>query len=208
MSIEEIKSLFEAELPGTWTHDHMMNYKRPSVEEVLQSSVTPRQSAVIFLLYPSANDWHFLLLKRHDYEGVHSGQVGFPGGRLEPEETPVQAALREFWEETGVTLDQKEIVRELTSLYIPPSNFIVQPFVAIIERNPVWKFDQREVARGIEVPLKNLTVKNNIVDSDVRISGGALRLNVKSFHFDGETVWGATAMILSECKEILGKFSA
>jgi 8-oxo-dGTP pyrophosphatase MutT (NUDIX family) len=158
---------------------------------------------VVFLLYPKQGEWHFLLLKRHDYKGVHSGQVGFPGGSLDEGEHAIQAAIRELKEESGLEIISSDIIKELTSLYIPPSNFVVQPFAAIVDSEPIWKFDTHEVKRGIEVSLEDLLKKESLSDSCVKMSGGNTRLNVKAFTFENETVWGATAMILSECKEIL-----
>ncbi len=202
----QIISRLQGALPGVRAHDLVMSYSRPSVEEVIQSDKEPRHSAVVFLVYPRLSDWHFLLLKRHDYKGVHSGQVGLPGGSLDEGETKIGAALREFQEETGHRLTESDLVSELSPLYIPPSNFIVHPYAAVIEEEPQWIFDEREVRRGIEEPLSNLLRNDNLEDSEVILSGGDMRIKVKSFPFGGETVWGATAMILSECKQILSNF--
>ena len=200
---DDLRSAFDVPLPGYKAHNEVMGYKRPTVEEVMESDVQPRLSAVIFLLYPGVEDWYFLLLKRHDYSGVHSGQVGLPGGSLDFGETPEEAAVRELHEESGLLLDPKRIIAPLTSLYIPPSNFIVRPYAAIFDKQPEWRFDSHEVKRGIEVPLKDLLKAESLTDTNVKLSDGATRLNVKAFNFEEEIVWGATAMILSECKEIL-----
>ena len=207
-NVSDFKDSFKLKLPGEAAHNRVMNYVRPSVAEVIASDKKTRRSAVVFLLYPKKEDWHFLLLKRHDYDGVHSGQVGLPGGSLDAGETESEAALRELHEETGLLLTKNQIIGKLCPLYIPPSNYIVQPFAAIIEESPIWNFDTREVKRGIEVPLADLTRSDNLQENSVLMSGGATRLKVKSFPFGGEVVWGATAMILSECKEILMKLGA
>ncbi len=191
------------ELPGIQAHDIVLSYSRPSVEDILQSDKDPRMSAVVFLLYPKKDDWYFLLLKRHDYKGVHSGQVGLPGGSLDEGEVAEDAAIRELFEESGLEIARTAIAVPLTSLYIPPSNFIVQPYVAIIEHEPQWEFDSYEVKRGIEVSLAQLLKPESLVETIVTVNGGATRLKVKAFNFEEEVVWGATAMILSECKEIL-----
>lgn len=202
----QIISGFRKTLPGIQAHDQVMSYRRPSIEEVMKSEINPRMSAVVFLLYPKQESWHFLLLKRHDYQGVHSGQVGLPGGSLDEGESTEQAALREFHEETGYELQEGDLITDLTPLYIPPSNFIVHPYAALIEEEPHWRFDEREVKRGIEEPMANLLIKDNLQEEKVRLTGGDVDIKIKSYPFGGEIVWGATAMILSECKEILSKF--
>lgn len=195
--------VFQRELPGISAHDMVMGYVRPSVPEVLRTKREVRTSSVVFLIYPKNGTWHFLLLKRHDYAGVHSGQVGLPGGSLEQGESREGAAIRELHEETGLRLEEKDLLTSLSPLYISPSNFIVYPFMALIEEEPTWIFDEREVKKGIEVPLKDLVVHDNLRESQVKMSGSAMRIQVKSFPFGGEVVWGATAMILSECKQIM-----
>lgn len=200
---EELKTAFKQELPGLRSHDLVMSYPRPSIDEVLASDRNPRRSAVVFLLYPKGEEWHFLLLKRHDYKGVHSGQVGLPGGSLDKGESSSQAAIRELHEESGLLIDSTAVIAELTPLYIPPSNFVVQPYAAIVDSEPRWKFDSHEVKRGIEVSIENLLRKDSLSETTVKMSGGNTRLKVNAYSFEGETVWGATAMILSECKEIL-----
>lgn len=207
MKREDILNALSNGLPGVKAHDMVMGYERPTVDHILQSNIEPRLSAVVFLLFPKEDAWHFLLLKRHDYKGVHSGQVGLPGGSLDAGETQQEAMVRELEEETGYLLNSNDILGELTSLYIPPSNFIVHPYVAMIDEYPEWKFDQREVKTGIEASLDRLLHPDILEDQKVLMSGGAIRLNVKSFPFGGEVVWGATAMILSECKQILSKLT-
>jgi 8-oxo-dGTP pyrophosphatase MutT (NUDIX family) len=200
---DDLLKALALELPGIVAHDIVLSYARPSVKDILQSDTDPRMSAVVFLLYPKRDDWYFLLLKRHDYKGVHSGQVGLPGGSLDEGEGAEEAAIRELFEESGLEIERAAIAKPLTSLYIPPSNFIVQPYAAIIEYEPKWEFDSYEVKRGIEVPLVHLLKEESLVDTNVTVNGGATRLKVKAFNFEEEVVWGATAMILSECKEIL-----
>jgi 8-oxo-dGTP pyrophosphatase MutT (NUDIX family) len=129
--------------------------------------------------------------------------VGFPGGSLDPGESEKEAALRELHEESGLLISEQDLISALTPLYIPPSNFIVYPYVGLINKEPTWRFDQEEVKRGIEVPLKELLKPNNLKEQTVKMSGSGMNIKVKSFPFGNEVVWGATAMILSECKEIL-----
>jgi 8-oxo-dGTP pyrophosphatase MutT (NUDIX family) len=206
-SKDAIRTAFLSDLPGIPAHDVLMNYERPSVEEVLNSDRKVRESAVTFLLYPEGQEWYFVLLKRHDYSGAHSGQVGLPGGSLDLGETEMEAAQRELHEETGILLSESAFLSRLTPLYIPPSNFIVQPFAALLDETPAWHFDEREVKKALHVPLQELLAPDNVQDEKVLINGGLSRLNVKCFRFHDEVVWGATAMILSECKQILSNLA-
>jgi len=88
-----------------------------------------KKAAVLCLFYPKNKEPHFVLMKRVSYPGVHSAQISFPGGRIEAGETPMQAALRETFEETGVEVFETNILSAITEIYIPPSNFYVYPFL-------------------------------------------------------------------------------
>lgn len=200
---QEIRKSFKISLPGVDAHNKVMSYERPSIASILSSDKDPRISAVVVLVFPRNGEWNIVLLKRHDYEGVHSGQVGLPGGSLDAGETPAMAALRELEEETGLRLSRAEPLSPLTPLYIPPSNFIVHPYFCIIEKEPDWDFDSYEVKRALFVPIRDITNSDSLQDVSVPMSGSRSRIKVKAFILEDEIVWGATAMIISECKEIL-----
>jgi 8-oxo-dGTP pyrophosphatase MutT (NUDIX family) len=158
----------------------------------------PRQAAVLVLFYPRSadNSLHFVLTQRNEYEGVHSGQVSLPGGRLEQGETVEQAALRETCEELGMC-DPVEILGQLAPLYVPPSDFEIHPVVAAATTAPAWQPDPREVAAVIEVPVTDL-----LDDSKKAVGTWELRSGITSlvphYVFGGRVVWGATAVMLSE----------
>lgn len=97
-----------------------------------ERSGSPRVGAVLVLLYPYHETTHLALTRRPDNLKDHSGQVSFPGGKVEPNESPTTAALRETWEELGIPPSQVEVLGELTPLYIPPTDFEVHPFVGWI----------------------------------------------------------------------------
>lgn len=162
---------------------------------------TAREAAVLCLLYPKNNLLYFVLIKRVSYPGVHSNQIGFPGGKLEEGENALQAALRETEEEIGVKVSENSIVGTLTELYIPPSNFMVYPFVAYLKKQPLFILDEKEVAYHLEVPLDDLLNGENIKSKIMKASYGTF--NNQYFSFQNEIVWGATAMILSELRIIL-----
>lgn len=189
---------------GMDAHQEIMSYQRQSASEALRLDPSPRQSAVMALLYPMDNRWHIALTKRNEYPGAHSGQISLPGGKIEKSDTSLQhTAERECWEEIGIEAQDYEVIKKLTPLYIPPSNFIVNPFIGIMEHTPDFVPDPREVDRVIELPLDQLVHKDFLQDSKVQLSGTSTKLKVKAFLYEEEVIWGATAMILNEIRWML-----
>ncbi len=161
-----------------------------------------RSSAVMILLYPANDTLNISLIVRPKYDGKHGGQISLPGGKRElKDENLAQTALRETQEEIGVKALDIKVLSPLSSVYIPFSNFNVQPYVGFIDYQPDFYPDPREVEKIIHTSLEELCdVKNRgkrviLVDAnDMEVSGYAIA---------GEWVWGATALILSEFIEIL-----
>lgn len=157
-----------------------------------------RKSGVLLLFYPDSKQTFFPLIKRPDYPGVHGGQISLPGGKMEPEDFDiVQTALREAEEEIGVSKDQVSVLGRMTDLYIPTSNFLVSPVVGYMTSIPTMTPEEKEVQRIISAQVSQvldlgIRKRKNL---DIRPS---LRLDTPYFEIDGEMVWGATAMILSE----------
>ena len=200
--IERLRSRLTGDLPGEAAQYRMAPAARPRMDEALSVSTQQRQSAVLLFLFPQQGEWRTILMKRTDGGGVHSGQVSIPGGQLEPGENHAQAALREFQEETGIDVNSSQLLGKLSELFIPPSNFLVRPFVAHANQRPQFEPDPVEVEELIELPISDLMNDLTVKRGTVRLSGGAW---VQAPYFDvlGHTVWGATAMILSEFKEVL-----
>ena len=179
----------------------------PQIRKVLPKDfVVPadaRQAAVLFLLYPDHNAlMHFCLIQRPRYAGQHSGQISFPGGKQEQYDADFWAtALRETKEEVGIREDQIEFLTSLTPTYIPPSNFVVRPFMAVAPSPLLFSPDNKEVDHIIEVPLNALLSPSNLHARSVKTS--YMEEEVPMFVFDNYEVWGATAMILSEAKELI-----
>ena len=196
--IEKLKSRLDEDLPGEAAQYRMAPTARPR----MQAASPKRQSAVLLYLFPQQGDWRIVLMKRTDHGGPHSGQVSIPGGRLEPGEDHRQAALREFEEETGIPVHSGQVIGTLSELFIPPSNFLVRPFIAYATDPPCFNPDPVEVEEIIELPLSALMSDMTVKRSRVRLSTGA-RVEAPYFDVEGHVVWGATAMILSELKEIL-----
>jgi 8-oxo-dGTP pyrophosphatase MutT (NUDIX family) len=163
-----------------------------------------KKAGVLALFYPDVNQKTKLVLTlRKTYKGVHSAQIGFPGGKLESQDNSLEgAAIRETFEEVGVPIYQIEVLRRLTEVYIPPSNFYVQPFIGVSRSTPVFVKQEDEVEEVIEVSLIEFLDDKNIISKVVETSY-SVKIDVPAFQLNGHVVWGATAMMLSEIKDLL-----
>lgn len=164
-----------------------------------------RKSAVMVLLCADEGKLFIPLTQRFAYEGLHSGQVSFPGGKFEQhDESLVHTALRECEEEIGIS--DVEVLGLLTPLYIPVSNFLVQPVVGFYGRPVVMAPHEREVQRIVKLYIDDLLNEAIVKEGDVDIAKG-LKRKAPYFEIEGLKVWGATAMILSELKVLLKTIS-
>lgn len=173
------------------------------VEKINIPSNNPRKAAVMMLIYPKNNKSHLALIVRNTYPGVHSAQIGFPGGKVEIEdESLTHTALRETHEEIGIHPDKIEVIKTFTAVFIPPSNFIVAPFLGISHTELEFTEQEEEVAGIIEFPLLDFLNDNTIVNKIMDTSYGN-NIEVPTFKINEHYVWGATAMMMSELKEVL-----
>ncbi len=164
----------------------------------------PKKAGVMALFYPDArHHTQVLLILRRAYEGVHSNQVAFPGGKKEKGDSSILAtALRETYEEVGVKPEHIEVIRSMSEVYIPPSNFWVQPYVGLYRRPDPFILQQEEVEQLIEVPLLQL-MDDTFLTSQTLSTSYAKNIEVPAFELNGFTVWGATAMMLNEIRELI-----
>ncbi len=158
-------------------------------------------AAVLVALYQQGNQWRFPLIKRVEDGFAHSGQIGFPGGRIEADETPVETALREAEEEIGLKPALVRLIGQLSQLPIPVSKFLVYPVVGIIAGQPEWKINRSEVDSVFTVAIEDILEPENVKYDTWQLSIGTIQ--GLFFHLYGHKVWGATAMILSEFKAIV-----
>jgi 8-oxo-dGTP pyrophosphatase MutT (NUDIX family) len=202
--LEYVPSLAEARLPALDAHVKMAPLER--IGNMINSAVenkSPRMAAVMMLFYPKNGKTHLVLIVRNSYEGVHSGQIAFPGGKFETEDENFRiTALRETQEEVGVTPETIDIIKSFTEVYVPPSNFMVYPFLGICKKEICFVLDATEVSSIIELPLSVFLDDEILIEAKITTSY-AKEVNVPAFNIEGHIVWGATAMILSELKDVL-----
>ncbi|WP_371326804.1 CoA pyrophosphatase [Seonamhaeicola sp. S2-3] len=165
-----------------------------------------KKAGVLALFYPDNNlKTKLVLILRKTYKGVHSAQISFPGGKLEKQDKTLKhTAVRETFEEIGVPKNNIKVVKQLTEVYIPPSNFYVQPFMGITEETPKFKKQENEVEAIIEVDLLHFLDSKSVVTNRVTTSY-SVDVEVPAFKLNGHIVWGATAMMLSEVKDIINQ---
>jgi 8-oxo-dGTP pyrophosphatase MutT (NUDIX family) len=200
--LSEIKHL---ELKGAASQLKMAPPFRKELLERNKSVIKEaKTAAVMALFYPNKNNEAYLVfIVRKSYNGVHSGQIGFPGGKPENEDKNLQqTALRETWEEIGVKPIAIETVCPLTNLYIPPSNFNVYPFIGYSKITPKFKLQPSEVESIVEIPIHKLLEDSFQIHTKVSTSYGPT-VQVPAFNFDGYIIWGATAMILIEIVDLM-----
>jgi 8-oxo-dGTP pyrophosphatase MutT (NUDIX family) len=157
----------------------------------------PRQSAVLILFYPHHDETMLIFMKRPVDNTVHSGQIAFPGGRVEDvDRNFVDTALREAHEEVNINPAEVTVIGSLSKLHIPPSNFDVYPIIGYTKQRPDFK-GNHEVAKLLEVRLSTLTDPTTRTTKVIQHRLGKL-VDVPCYYIEGEIIWGATAMMLGE----------
>ena len=201
--VPALRTQLAAPLPGVEAQAIMAPYAaRTDPSLIAIEGKVAREAATLVLLYPLGDGEPALVLTvRQPGLRDHSGQVSFPGGRIEVGETPEVAALREGHEEIGLDPAQPQILGRLTPLYIPPSRFSVYPIVAAMDVRPPFTPQEAEVAALLEVPLALLLSEQSRRTSRRTIRD--IEYDVPHFWVDGYEVWGATAMMLAEFVAIL-----
>lgn len=201
-----IPQLQQEVLPGDHAHDIMSPpERRDLIKSIDFTQKQPRKAAVLMLLYPKYNRTHLVLIERNSYPGVHSSQIAFPGGKVEPDDQSHEhTALRETHEEVGIAPNKVNIVRPFSEVYIPPSNFMVYPYLGYSVEELNFTPDPEEVAGIIEFPLVQF-LDDRIAVQQTMDTAYSKSIAVPSFKINDHFVWGATAMMLSELKETLKK---
>lgn len=192
-----------AELPGFDAQKIYSPKYRPqyTYEQILEKG--PKLAAVNILLYLKDNEWYFPLMVRSENEhDQHSGQISLPGGKYEPEDgTFSQTAKRETHEEIGVDEHYVRIIREISPIYIPPSNFYVHAYISYTKKNPEFHLQKAEAVELIEFPIDSIL--NLSEEPEMMILPSTRGMEVPVISFNGYIVWGATSMILSEFRDLI-----
>ena len=203
-----LKDVLQNPLPGKAAHLKMAPLpRRQSLISEVSLPCGARESAVMVIIIPAEEllESRLLFIKRSRYEGVHSGQIAFPGGKVDKSDIDyIATAVRELEEEVGITLEEIEIVGKLTPIYIPPSNFNIHPIVAIAKRSLCPIGDQREVSECRAIKLSQFICADNIKICDVIIKENEI-VEAPCYLIDDFVIWGGTAMITCELTSILLK---
>ncbi len=189
-------------LPGPDAQHRLAPIGRERLDITKIDETKVKKAAVLAAFFNQENRPYLILTERVKYPGVHSGQISFPGGRREKEDADFQeTALRETEEEIGVSRNDLEVIGKLSPLYIPPSNFLVHPFVALLKNKPVFTAQQTEVEKILTLDFNRFLDDKSVVEKEIPVRGGSMKVPV--FYIENTIVWGATAMMLSELREIL-----
>jgi 8-oxo-dGTP pyrophosphatase MutT (NUDIX family) len=192
-AIKKIKDELQKPLPGK-EHQYIM---APDIRRLPRKKVARRKAAVMICLFEGMNDLQIAFIKRAEYDGPHSGQISFPGGIYkEDDHSLLDTALRETEEEIGIAQNHARILGALSPLHIPITNILVHPFVSFYEHEPVFRIDEKEVKYMIIGNLKSF------LEPECRRKEkwffSSREIHVPFFQLDGNRIWGATAMMLSE----------
>ncbi len=197
------QALLHSSLPGVVAQTRMGYVKQQIITNVPTTAVP---ASVMILFYEKEEQWYLPLIQRtsNNPNDRHSGQISLPGGRYDSTDIDFEwTARREVEEEIGVKAQAIQVIGQLSSLYIPISNFLVYPFVGYLTSQPHFQLQASEVSNLIETPLSLLLDKNNVKYIDIRAANGFQLKDVPHFDVKGNLVWGATAMILGELLALL-----
>ncbi|MDX1350186.1 MAG: CoA pyrophosphatase [Putridiphycobacter sp.] len=189
-------------LPGDAAHLEMIPYR--TKESLLKQPNQPaKQSAVLCLLTTSDSHLNITLMERTKDGSPHSGQISFPGGKMEQTDPHLShTALRETYEEIGIKPTKIELLGRLTSLYIPVSNFEVTPFIGFTHKADDFVLSKREVKSVFNISLDDLVHPANKTKRDIPNHLGQTLKNIPCFYINNKIIWGATALVLNEVRTI------
>jgi len=200
--IDQLKQKLQQPLPGRAAQVKMASKNR---YYHIPESKDATLASVMVLLFPKNKEWHFTLIQRVPHPlDVHSGQISFPGGRMDATDSSFEfTALRETEEEVGIPKEDVNVIGKLTELYIPVSNYLVHPFVGYLEKTPTFQAEPAEVASILEIPISEFIKEENKKLMDMKVRNNIILKDTPYFDLLGNVVWGATALMLSEFRELI-----
>lgn len=205
--VERLKKIMDGELPGEKAHIEMIPGKRVSAIEAMRQKLDYRASAVSIILCSCESHYEGILIKRTVYKGAHSGQIAFPGGKHEEgDEDLFHTAVRETKEEINVDLTPKHLVGLLTPVYIPVSNFMVHPYLFVLDQMPEMRKEEIEVSDIIRYNTFSFVKDAQIQYTNIESGRGGILKDVPFFEIEGHVVWGATALMMNELKHLFSRF--
>jgi len=203
--VKYLKTRLQEDLPGAKAHLEAAPFRRANFDK--NELLGAKESAVLILFYHKANNPHIVLMQRPKYDGVHSGQVALPGGKVEKSDKDIfHTALREANEEVGIVMEDVEVIGQLTQIYIPVSNFKVAPVVGFIDYCPDFILDEHEVEELIELEVSDLTGVKELNETSIKLDNNSV-FKTPCFNFKEKIVWGATAIMLNELRWVLADYS-
>lgn len=204
--VDFLEKRLQSKLPGADAHNLMLPKMTNGAAIQMKHANPPKEGGVLVLLYEESGIVKFPLIQRPSYEGIHSGQMALPGGRMEEEdEDLIMTARRETREEIGVPEADIKVIGNLSPFYVGASNYNVLPVIGTLKSNPSFLADPREVEEIITPQLGDLVVPDRVKSKVITVRDG-IDLQCPYFDLEGRTVWGATAMMLSELSFILREF--
>lgn len=205
MFISWLTSRLKNELPGPQAHSTIWSYPRNSVKEGLAMVPPPRHSAVAMIVYPiNSIDFELLFIVRSSF-GIHGGQVAFPGGKIEPHETPLQCAIRETKEEINFDLTEDNFIGMLSPVFIPPSHMIVHPHVFILKEKIEMLTLTEEVDDFFWVQ-HSVIHQDKIITKPHYLKAFDETRPIKGIALNDEFLWGASAMMSQELMHLHQEF--
>lgn len=195
---ENIVKALQSELPGQKSHTKLLPPNR-ILKAAAEDKDRVKNSSVLLLLFEEDAELKILLIKRPAHMKHHAGQIALPGGRIEAGETDIETALRETYEEIGITEDKIEILGKLSGFYVEVSRFQIWPIVGWLNSKPVLRINPDEVEKVMSFPIAKFTPPYEEIQMET-LTG---KLEVPCVKFAKEIIWGATAMILSELYDVL-----
>ncbi|WP_423126282.1 NUDIX hydrolase [Gaoshiqia sp. Z1-71] len=199
---DHIARLLQSGLPGEQSHLKMVPPGR-SLYTAAEDRKRVKLSSVLILLFPVAGEIYTCFVKRSAGLKYHPGQVSLPGGQVEEGESAEMAALRETQEEIGVSARDIRVLGRLSELFVQVSSYTVYPFVGWLDEQPEFVLNRDEAEKLILFPVQRFLERREIGYMELETSTGLLE--VPYYPCDGEIIWGATAMILTEFLDLLGK---